>query len=154
MKYNVKRACIFHLILAGIPSSLTLSVKNMGAGGGLLNKQNLLGLAVVVKQLSICQWSFTPRITCMLSFDFKLQRDLKNIFCYQHDVENYTDQVLNFLLFNRHRYIHMESSGLYGQHTYVTGLFNFFFVLQDLIDRIDSYFQGIAFQRNLLLIGF
>ena len=39
-----------------------------------------------------------------------------------------------------------------GQHTYVTGLFNFFFVLQDLIDRIDSYFQRIAFQRNLLLI--
>ena len=41
-----------------------------------------------------------------------------------------------------------------GQHTSVTGLFNFFFVLQDLIDRIDSYFQRIAFQRNLLLIGF
>ena len=40
-----------------------------------------------------------------------------------------------------------------GQHTYVTGLFNFFFVLQDLIDRIDSYFQRIAFQKNLLLIG-
>ena len=40
-----------------------------------------------------------------------------------------------------------------GQHTYVTGLFNFFFVLQDLIDRIDSYSQRIAFQRNLLLIG-
>ena len=36
-----------------------------------------------------------------------------------------------------------------GQHTYVTGLFNFFFVLQDLIDRIDFYFQRIAFQRNL-----
>ena len=41
-----------------------------------------------------------------------------------------------------------------GQHTYVMGLFNFFFVLQDLIDRIDSYFQRIAFQRNLLLNGF
>ena len=42
----------------------------------------------------------------------------------------------------------------FGQYTYVTGLYNFFFVLQDLIDRIDSYFQRIAFQRNLLLIGF
>ena len=32
-----------------------------------------------------------------------------------------------------------------GQNTYVTGLFNFFIVLQDLmIDRIDSYFQGIS----------
>ena len=29
---------------------------------------------------------------------------------------------------------------------------NFFFVLQDLIDRINSYFQRIAFQINLLLI--
>ena len=41
-----------------------------------------------------------------------------------------------------------------GQYTYVTGLFNFFFVLQDLNDRIDSYFQRIDFQTNLLLIGF
>ena len=70
---------------------------------------------------------------------------------HQCDIENYTDQVLNFLLFDRHEYIHTESS---GQHTYVMGLFNFFFVLQDLIDIIDSYFQRIAFHRNLLLIGF
>ena len=41
-----------------------------------------------------------------------------------------------------------------GKHTYVTGLFNFFFVLQNLIDRFNSYFQRIAFLRNLLLIGF
>ena len=41
-----------------------------------------------------------------------------------------------------------------GQHTYVTGLFNILFVLQNLIDRIDSYFQRKSFQRNLLLIGF
>ena len=42
--------------------------------------------------------------------------------------------------FDRHEYIHMNLL-VYnsGQHTYVTGLFNFFFVLQDLIDRIDSY---------------
>ena len=40
------------------------------------------------------------------------ERDLKNIFYYQHDIENYTDQVLNFLLFDRHEYIHTESSGL------------------------------------------
>ena len=38
-----------------------------------------------------------------------------------------------------------------GQYIYVTGLFNFFFVPQDLIDRVDSYFQRIAFQRNFLL---
>ena len=70
---------------------------------------------------------------------------------HQCDIENYTDQVFNFLLFDRHEYIHTKSS---GQHTYVMGLFNFFFVLQDLIDRIDSYFQRIAFQGNLVLIGF
>ena len=63
------------------------------------------------------------------------------------------DQVLSYL-FDRYEYIHTESSIFNsGQHTYVTGLFNFFFVLQDLIDRIDSYFQRIAFQKNLLLIG-
>ena len=47
-----------------------------------------------------------------LPFDFALERDPKNIFYYQRDVENYTDQVLNFLLFDRHEYIHTESSGL------------------------------------------
>ena len=41
-----------------------------------------------------------------------------------------------------------------GQYIYVTGLCNFFFVPQDLIDRINSYFQRIDFQRNLLLFGF
>ena len=38
-------------------------------------------------------------------------KDPKIIFYYQRDVENYTDQVLNFLLFDRHEYIHTESSG-------------------------------------------
>ena len=30
LKYNVKRACIFHLILLGIPSSLIFPVKSSG----------------------------------------------------------------------------------------------------------------------------
>ena len=72
-------------------------------------------------------------------------RGPKNIFYYQRDVENYRDQVLNFL-----RNLPVCNS---GQHTYDTGLLNFYFVLQDLIDRIDSYFQRIAFQKNLFLIG-
>ena len=53
-----------------------------------------------------------PSKTCVLLFDFALERDPKNIFYYQRDVQNYTDQVLNFLLFDRHDYIHTESSGL------------------------------------------
>ena len=40
------------------------------------------------------------------------ERDPKDIFYYQRDVENYADQVLNFLSFDRHEYIHTESSGL------------------------------------------
>ena len=50
--------------------------------------------------------------TCVLPVDFALERDPKNIFHFQRDVENYTDQVLNFLLFDRHEYIRTESSGL------------------------------------------
>ena len=42
----------------------------------------------------------------------------------------------------------------FGLYTYVTGLYNFFFVVQDLFDRIDSYFERIAFQKNLFLFGF
>ena len=83
----------------------------------------------------------SPSKTCGLPFNFALKRDPKNIFYYQFDVENYTDQILNFLLFDRHEYIHTEPSVCNsGQYTYVTGLWNFFFVLQHLIDRIDSYF--------------
>ena len=49
---------------------------------------------------------------CALPSDFELERNPKNIFYYQRDVENYTDQDLNFLLFDRQEYIHTESSGL------------------------------------------
>ena len=53
-----------------------------------------------------------PSKTCALPFDFVLERDPKNIFYYERGVENYTDQVLNFLFFDTHEYIHTESSGL------------------------------------------
>ena len=47
----------------------------------------------------------SPSKTCALPLDFALERDPKNIF-YQRAVENYTDQVLDFLLCSGH-----ESSG-------------------------------------------
>ena len=53
----------------------------------------------------------SPSKTCALPFDFALVRDPKNIFYYQRDVENYTDQVLDFLLRSGHEYVHTESSG-------------------------------------------
>ena len=37
LKCNVNRGYIFHLILVGIPSTLILSMKTGGLGGGLLN---------------------------------------------------------------------------------------------------------------------
>ena len=98
---------------------------------------------------------FSRQVECVLPFNFALERDLKNIFYYQHDVENYMDQVLNFLLLiDMNIYTQNLPVCNPGQHTFVTGLFYFFFVLPDLIDRINSYFQRIAFQGNLLLIGF
>ena len=55
LKYNVKRACMFHLILFGILSILIFSVKNRGVGdarrgrgGGLLNGQNPLSMTKVI----------------------------------------------------------------------------------------------------------
>ena len=97
----------------------------------------------------------SPSKTCVLPFNFALDRVPKNIFYYQHDVENYTDQVLNFYyLIDMNKYTLNLPVCNSGQYTYVTGLCNFFFALQDLIDRINSYFQRIAFQRTLLVIGF
>ena len=54
----------------------------------------------------------SPSETCVLSQDFALEKNLKNIFYYQRDAENYTDQVLDFLLFDRDEYTRRESSGL------------------------------------------
>ena len=53
LKYNVKRACIFHLILFGILSIASIfSVKNKG--GDLLNEQNLLSMMKVICRQSLC----------------------------------------------------------------------------------------------------
>ena len=56
--------------------------------------------------------NFPRQVKRALPLDFTLERDPKNIFYYQRDVENYMDQILNFLLFDRHEYMHTESSGL------------------------------------------
>ena len=52
-KYNVKKVCIFQLILVGIPSIFISSVKNRGVRGGLLNKQNLLSVTEVICRQSL-----------------------------------------------------------------------------------------------------
>ena len=62
-------------------------------------------------------------------FPLTLERDPKNIFYYQRDAENYTDQVLDFL-FDRREYIHTESSNLVSMFmlpAYVT--FSLFFTI-------------------------
>ena len=41
-----------------------------------------------------------------------LSKLIDAVFYYQRDAENYTDQTLNFLLFDRNEYLHMESSNL------------------------------------------
>ena len=53
LKYHVKRGCIFHLILLGIPYILILSVKNRGEVGDLLNGQNSLSVTKVICQQSL-----------------------------------------------------------------------------------------------------
>ena len=48
LKYNVKQACIFNLILVAISFSLILSVKNREVKGFLLNNQDLLSMMKVI----------------------------------------------------------------------------------------------------------
>ena len=88
---------------------------------------------------SISRKRETRKISSIISMTERMIRTRSSIFCYSIDMNICT---WNLLVCNS------------GQHTYVTGLFNFFFVFQGLIERIDSYFQRIAFQRKLLLIGF
>ena len=49
---------------------------------------------------------FFRQVKRVVPFDFALERDLKNIFYYQRDIENYMDPVLNFFLFDRHQHTH------------------------------------------------
>ena len=72
-------------------------------------KKSYLCLSKVISKFFPLTW---PSKTCALPFDFALERDLKNIFYFQHDAENCTDQILDFLLFDRHKYTHTESFGL------------------------------------------
>ena len=88
---------------------------------------------------SILRQRETRKISSIIRVTQRIIWTRSSIFCYWIDMNIYTQ---SFPVCNS------------GQHTYVTGLLNFFYVLQDLIDRIDSYFQRIAFQMNLLLIGF
>ena len=44
----------------------------------------------------------SPHKTCALPFNFALERHQKNIFYCLRDIENYMNQVLNFLLNDRH----------------------------------------------------
>ena len=66
-----------------------------------------------------------------------LEKDPKNIFNYQSDAENYKEQVLNFLLFDKHEYTDNLRVCNSGQYIYTTGLCIFPFVTQDLIDIIE-----------------
>ena len=50
---KIKRVCIFHLILVGIPSILILPIKNRGEGWSLLNRQISLSVAKVICQHSL-----------------------------------------------------------------------------------------------------
>ena len=93
----------------------------------------------------------SPSGTCALSLDFMLGREPKNIFYYPCNEENYTDQVLDFLSFDKNKYTReiFRSAILVIIFT-LWGSFNLFFVPQDLIGRINSYSERMAFQRNLL----
>ena len=96
---------------------------------------------------------FPHQVKRVLPLDFALEREPKNIFHYQCDIENCIDQVLKYYLMEMN--IHTQNLLVCnsGQYIYIKGLFNFFFVLQDLIDRIN-YFWRIAFLRNLPLTDF
>ena len=102
--------------------------------------------------------------SCTLSSDFMLKRPEK--YFLSSVTLSYGDGPWFFTLFNKHEYTH----GIFWSVILVSILqlystFSFFLktwlnkdVLLDIklpwIDRINSGFQRVAFQRNLLLIGF
>ena len=92
-----------------------------------------------VRFLSISRQRQTRKLFSIIILTQRIIRTRSSIFYYMVDINIHTR---NLPVYNS------------GQYIYVTSLCKFFFVFQDLIDRINSHFQRIAFQRNLLLIGF
>ena len=68
MKHNVKQTFKLDLILVCIPSSLILSVKNRGVGGGLLNRQKLLSM-IKVRLLDLAN---STRMAVLLGIEVKV----------------------------------------------------------------------------------
>ena len=87
------------------------------------------------------------------SLQFRV-RDPKNIFYYQRDVDNYTNQFLDFLIFDKHEYTYGIFRSVILVIIFMLRVYVCDFIPQDLIDRINSYFQRTAFQRNVIFTGF
>ena len=64
----------------------------------------------------------------------RLERDPKNIFYYQRDVDNCMDQVLDFL-FDRHEYTHTHT------HTHTHGIFRSVILVSIFILRVYVTFS-------------
>ena len=67
-----------------------------------------------------------------------LEKDPKNIFCYELDVENYTDQVVNFSVFDKHAKYSWNLPLLIPVSVFMLRVNVTLFVPQDLIDRIQE----------------
>ena len=74
----------------------------------------------------------------------------KNIFYYQCDRENCTDQVLNFLLYSRHKYIPTESSHLQFWSVYLCHGFMQLFLCSSRFDwQTQFLFSENSFSEEL-----
>ena len=99
---------------------------------------------------------FSHHVRCALPFDFALEKEARKTYFIISKTQRIiqTRFSIFYYLIDMNIYTRNLPVCNSGQYTCVTDLCNFFFVLQDLIDRIDSYFQRIGFLRNLFLIGF
>ena len=96
---------------------------------------------------------FLRQVKRALPFNFVLERNQKNSFYYQRrKLCGPSPQF--FVIRQTWINIHGVFRSVILVSILILRVYNFFFVLQDLIIRIDSYFQRIAFQGNLFLVGF
>ena len=117
-------------------------------------KIKLLSYLFLSKNLQIFYTSLAKRNMCASLWFRVREKPEKYSLSSAWRKELYEPGPLNFIIWWTLRYTQNPPVCISGQYIYVTGLCNFLFVPQDLINRINSYFQRIAFQRNLLLIGF
>ena len=89
-----------------------------------------------------------------VSFNFGLEGEPKYIFYYQCDVENYTNQAFDFLLFDKHEYTHGIFRSVIQVSIFMLRVYITSFVPRDLLTESILIFTEWSFGGTCFFLAF